>query len=733
MKLLIYPYRNTDLNILYECCKVINKMSPKIWRCLVLLIVFFFNLNSQILSQSLQNNIQISWNGTFISSDERGNISRGFNSKFINQVTPFNACNYISLSNKRGELLLYSDGYKIFDNKHHLINGSLSNYQIKFFQPKCIILQRPLKENQFFCITISESKKLIIQNIYFDTINKGFSVTSIDSNITQVGFTLGVMNHCSLSSKWLITHSINDDKFLTFLIDSNGIHSKPVFSSLPQIGIPKYSNFGYSPNSENISIVKSNTTLNGDVDFILVDFEKSSGIFNNDRIILKQKRTDERQFDHMPCFSPKGDFIYLIEQYNSDNSISILTNRSRIYRYSLKDNTLEKVYEPNFELLLWQNNFHLINPNQLTLIATNSWYRAEFNYSYVTNGRYFGILNADDVDKQKVVFKDYLSNPDTIVISLTYGIPAINYTPEEASELSTTGACKNKESVFKIKAKKNIQEILWDFGDGMSGKSNSSEFKHTYTDTGNFEVKVIVFLCGQIDTLSLNIQIEEGPELTSLKDTAICEGDEITFNIKEKGKILWNTGDTLSSFRINKEGQYHVKFENSCGINEKSVKITTIKKFLQLPLKELVLCDEELELNSYQFAENYTWNTGETSNSIKVNKDGNYRVDLMNRCFIGQEQFLVKPNLVEGNWFFPNAISKNSDGLNDYWQPIGVNIEKAEINIYNRWGVLMFSGNENNFIWHPDSSEEGVYFYFVKYKPICGKEKEFKGTIQILK
>jgi GTPase SAR1 family protein len=56
------------------------------------------------------------------------------------------------------------------------------------------------------------------------------------------------------------------------------------------------------------------------------------------------------------------------------------------------------------------------------------------------------------VEKKKVVFKDYLSNPDTIVISLTYGIPAINYMPEEASELSITGACKNKEGIFKIKA-----------------------------------------------------------------------------------------------------------------------------------------------------------------------------------------------------------------------------------------------------------------------------------------
>jgi gliding motility-associated-like protein len=87
----------------------------------------------------------------------------------------------------------------------------------------------------------------------------------------------------------------------------------------------------------------------------------------------------------------------------------------------------------------------------------------------------------------------------------------------------------------------------------------------------------------------------------------------------------------------------------------------------------------------------------------------------------------------------PNVFTPNSDGLNDFFQ---IKAEHAStcstnfnIQIFDRWGVLMFNSNDFNFRWdgHAKSGKEaaaGVYYYVLK-GDFTYSSFSYKGFVQL--
>jgi gliding motility-associated-like protein len=90
---------------------------------------------------------------------------------------------------------------------------------------------------------------------------------------------------------------------------------------------------------------------------------------------------------------------------------------------------------------------------------------------------------------------------------------------------------------------------------------------------------------------------------------------------------------------------------------------------------------------------------------------------------------------------FPNYISINNDGINDFFEPIKIHqINKVELKIYNRWGVLLYQTNELPIQWDGTYSfnsrkvSAGVYYYICTYyyTSLNGEISEkINGFIQI--
>ncbi|MGB0806378.1 MAG: gliding motility-associated C-terminal domain-containing protein [Salibacteraceae bacterium] len=81
----------------------------------------------------------------------------------------------------------------------------------------------------------------------------------------------------------------------------------------------------------------------------------------------------------------------------------------------------------------------------------------------------------------------------------------------------------------------------------------------------------------------------------------------------------------------------------------------------------------------------------------------------------------------------PNIITPNGDGINDYFEIIGLDFGSTNhIQIFNRWGVLLFE--QYNYLnnWDANKMPDGVYYYSLVIKN-NGEEKNYSGPLTILR
>jgi len=86
--------------------------------------------------------------------------------------------------------------------------------------------------------------------------------------------------------------------------------------------------------------------------------------------------------------------------------------------------------------------------------------------------------------------------------------------------------------------------------------------------------------------------------------------------------------------------------------------------------------------------------------------------------------------------YLPTAFSPNNDGINDQLFVRGKEIDALELNIYNRFGELVFMTNDQNIGW--DGYYEGeklnseVYIANLNVTFIDGEEKQLFGNITLV-
>jgi gliding motility-associated-like protein len=85
-----------------------------------------------------------------------------------------------------------------------------------------------------------------------------------------------------------------------------------------------------------------------------------------------------------------------------------------------------------------------------------------------------------------------------------------------------------------------------------------------------------------------------------------------------------------------------------------------------------------------------------------------------------------------------NVFTPNSDGINDEFSFGEYAMEEVVVNIYNRWGQLVYIWEGMNKAWRGVSTNgenvpEGVYFYVLKSDGEDGHYYEKKGSVTLLR
>ncbi|MBI35501.1 MAG: hypothetical protein CMP67_09085 [Flavobacteriales bacterium] len=161
-----------------------------------------------------------------------------------------------------------------------------------------------------------------------------------------------------------------------------------------------------------------------------------------------------------------------------------------------------------------------------------------------------------------------------------------------------------------------------------STNENSSEIKVKNPGIYHLEIESSKGCLGR-DSMELTIQ--ELPNLNLGEDTSICDGEEVVFDT-QLGELIheWNNGDSTSQIKTSDNGIYSVKVIDDFGCySTDSVELTLIN----LPYVNLgndtSLCNGEiLNLSAGNFELNHLWNTLETTDALVISSSGTYSVSV---------------------------------------------------------------------------------------------------------
>jgi gliding motility-associated-like protein len=86
--------------------------------------------------------------------------------------------------------------------------------------------------------------------------------------------------------------------------------------------------------------------------------------------------------------------------------------------------------------------------------------------------------------------------------------------------------------------------------------------------------------------------------------------------------------------------------------------------------------------------------------------------------------------------YAPNAFSPDGDGVNDHFQIRGQGAEEYNLEIYNRWGQMVFQSENINTRWNGEYRGKqvpiGTYVYQVKSISVSGNEVMVKDGCVVL-
>jgi gliding motility-associated-like protein len=309
----------------------------------------------------------------------------------------------------------------------------------------------------------------------------------------------------------------------------------------------------------------------------------------------------------------------------------------------------------------------------------------------------------------------------------------------------------------------------WDFGDGTSQLAGTGSVNHTYASGGTYDVKLIIVdtsYCNAPDSLSKQIKIASNVKAQFQTPAAGCVPYTAQFTNTSVGGIqfLWSFGDGTSSSLTNPThlyntvGTYQVRLiaidTNTCNkVDTAAFFPVTVSNY---PVANYTYSPQPTAanlpvsfLNGSTGGTNFKWlfgdgdslvtNRPDTAVNHLFNATGTFNTCLIAYNAAGCTDTVCQAIDVTVNTVVdvPNAFSPNGDGINDKIYVRGYGIEKMTLQIYNRWGALVYKSTDPNEGW--DGTYNGklqpqdVYHYTLQIE-FSSKEKLVKkGDITLLR
>ncbi len=279
----------------------------------------------------------------------------------------------------------------------------------------------------------------------------------------------------------------------------------------------------------------------------------------------------------------------------------------------------------------------------------------------------------------------------------------------------------------------SVQIPLIPFYDGITEGNETVTVQYTYLNS-----------CGEQDTASATMTIVDYVDMVlDIEDPFICPGSNVVLNATPQfGQgpfdYLWSTSSesNTETFDAGDEGVYTVSITDFC---DRSLE----EEFTVIEPDPINFFEVDDFYCMAQFtgdlvsggAEPYTYIYNQDSLSTMNNPvnwtalyPGVYDVVIIDQCDQSQTFELV---FQVCDTHIPNVFSPGvSPGSNDFFTIEGIaGFPNSRLEMYNRWGLLIFESDNYQNRWDGEGASEGTYYYIFKRSD----GKDYSGHLTLIR
>ena len=370
-----------------------------------------------------------------------------------------------------------------------------------------------------------------------------------------------------------------------------------------------------------------------------------------------------------------------------------------------------------------------------------------------------------------LIASNYLSCKDTAYDTVViYPSPVADFTVTPATQVypNTTVTISNTGTTGAQ------WSYSWNFGDTTYSTAENPN-THKYKAPGTYTIWLTVSNPYCADSVAHTIVIEPPHPVADFiadpKDGCIPLTVDFYSHSINSTNFYWDFGDGEHSDKENPEhtyykaGTYQVSLQvfGEGGSDTKNDVLIEVyaspKAFFKLAPKVVSIPDESVHFfNMSENAVRYSWDFGDNSTSILENPEhyykteGTYDVALEvwseHECKDIYVEYTAVTAQGEGQIKFPNAFTPDASGANggkwdeadfsnNIFHPIYTGVKEYELNIFNRWGELIFVSKDVKIGWdgyyRGKLCKQDVYVWKVKVKFVTGEVITKVGDVTLLR
>ncbi len=631
-----------------------------------------------------------------------------------------------SVCDSNGGLLFYTEGYKVFDRQHNLMPDG--NRLVPFggtttFTPTSqtsqgsLIVPMPGRRERYYIFSLTSYVQHFARNngkLFYSVVDMNLNNGLGDVVFGRKGIPLDdglgyymtavAGRDCNI---WVLVISLTGE-LKAYEVTVRGVNPVPVISQVTMDPTLTGGCIDVSPDGSMIAFTQNQLLPDNRIHGLaLLDFDPATGRASNERILI----TDGSCYG--VCFSPDNTKLY-VNQITSSSSQSIFP--TGLYQFDVSSGNLTTILASQSQLISGMQQV-------LSHIKRGPDGKVYFNRSGSV-GNSLSVIhypNLPGITSQWAIGV-IAPVPGT---ALTSGLPNVvpPFVPIDTIVSSETVRTCNETQITITARDTSGLDYIWN--DGATGTGRTVDSSGTYW-VGYYSAPACAW---HTDTFHA---VVSHPAYDSFSN-AVCTGEPYEFN----GRLLYDAGIYRDTFATVAGCDSVVAFELF-------LKPVPELSLLAEPGNRLCL-DESFTLevtgaDHYQWLRNGRLEDGYGTKRIHLSQLSNPVMVVGMLATSDCLDTLTTVIYAESccDLFVPDAFTPNGDGRNDGFgaTPYG-NIRSYRIQIFNRWGEMMFTASDVRQRWNGAykgmPAEPGSYFYTIAAECTDGSDMKFKGDLTLIR